>query len=45
MFHLMNPRFQCFERIIFFNWDNFLREYGTRIHAFVGNEMHHDARM
>ena len=39
----MNSCFQSFERIFFVNGDDFRCQHGTIIHAFVGDEMNHDA--
>ena len=39
----MNSCLECFERIFFIDRDDFRCQYGTVVHAFVGDEVHHDA--
>ena len=43
MFRLMNSCFKCFESIFVVNWNNFRCQHGTVVHAFIGDEMNHDA--
>ena len=39
----MNAGFKVFESIVLVNRNNFCCKHGTVVHAFVGDEMNHDA--
>ena len=43
MLCLVDTGFKRFERILFVNGDDFGGEHGTFVHAFIGDEMNHDA--
>ena len=43
MFCLMDSGLKCFKRIVFIDRNNFCRQYRTIVHAFIGDEMNHDA--
>ena len=43
MFCLMDSGLKCFKRIVFIDKNNFCRQYRTIVHAFIGDEMNHDA--
>jgi len=45
VFDGMDAGFERSEGILRVNRDDFLRQHGAGVHAFVGNEMNHDARV
>jgi hypothetical protein len=45
MFDFVDTRFQRFQRIILINGNDLCSEHGTVVHAVIGDEMNHDARV